>query len=108
MSTGIIKASIMYESEAAALSEVVYLFWINSSIQAQKFCSRVSERNVHIVTSERLARKSVGIVHVMLEPESGIFYHKIIGLASSSKNSCSGFIGIYYPHGQEVNILKDG
>ncbi|MCT2419505.1 hypothetical protein N1689_16785 [Pantoea sp. XY16] len=61
----------------------------------------------HIIIPSRLARKLAGMAHVMIEPESTAFSHKLKHLVSS-KNAYGGAIGIYWPNGQGINIYRRG
>lgn len=61
----------------------------------------------HIIIPSRLARKLAGMAHVVIEPESTTFSHKLKHVVSS-KNAYGGAIGIYWPNGQGINIYKRG
>ncbi|WP_148057956.1 hypothetical protein [Lelliottia amnigena] len=63
------------------------------------------KEHAHIIIPSRLARKLAGMAHVVIEPESNIFSHKLKHLVSS-KNAYGGALGIYWPNGQGINIYK--
>lgn len=65
------------------------------------------KEHAHIVIPTRLARKLAGMAHVVIEPESTIFSHKLKHMVSS-KNAYGGALGIYWPNGQGINIYKRG
>lgn len=65
------------------------------------------KEHAHIIIPSRLARKLAGMAHVVIEPESTTFSHKLKHLAAS-KNSYGGALGIYWPDGQGINIYKRG
>ena len=63
--------------------------------------------HAHIIIPERLSRKLAGMAHVVIEPESSTFSHKLRHMVAS-KNAYGGAIGIYWPDGQGINIYKRG
>lgn len=65
------------------------------------------KEHAHIIIPTRLARKLAGMAHVVIEPESTTFSHKLKHLVSS-KNAYGGALGIYWPNGQGINIYKRG
>ncbi|MEG9731268.1 hypothetical protein [Enterobacter asburiae] len=65
------------------------------------------KEHAHTIIPARLARKLAGMAHVIIEPESSTFSHKLKHLVSS-KNAYGGALGIYWPNGQGINIYKRG
>lgn len=61
----------------------------------------------HNVIPGRLARKLSGLAHVVVEPEGPLFSNKLKHKVNS-KNSYGGAVGIYWPEGQGISILKRG